>query len=414
MDSFWEELGLTDNPYDPRPLTISKEGRKLFVGRNKELSQLNSLVSGKKGGIVIIEGNVGVGKTSFVNIFQHDKWKKNKYLPSFEKIGLVENVDSVNFMLSVFSNMIHNLERADNTDAYKRHPIHKQAKSLIATTIEKGYGGQFSVLGTGGGISQQKSISQPVAIVLPSIVDMMNKWIQFVIDKMGYPAILVPIDNLDIIQESGIVEFLNRMRDTLIERSSVWWILIGKIGLFSLLERETHRVSEIITGKPIILQPLTLDEIHEMIKIRFENLKVITKVESLVPREIVDILYEVSKGEARYILKRITDIVYLFKSKYPSEKQIPLAIAKQMITEEAKQRIDEAKLTPRELQFLKMMAKKGTFQPRDYKHFGLNTLQALKHYVDRLSMHGFIAKEETTGKAVYYHTTGDVNLFLRK
>ena len=63
MDTFWKDLGLEDNPYDSRPLVISKNDRKLFVGRKNELAALNTLVSSPKGGIVIVEGEVGVGKT---------------------------------------------------------------------------------------------------------------------------------------------------------------------------------------------------------------------------------------------------------------------------------------------------------------------------------------------------------------
>lgn len=60
LDDFWRELGLEDNPYDSRPLTLSEKDRKLFVGRDKELSQLKTLVSGKRGGIVMVEGGIGV------------------------------------------------------------------------------------------------------------------------------------------------------------------------------------------------------------------------------------------------------------------------------------------------------------------------------------------------------------------
>ena len=126
MESFWDRLGLKGNPYDPKPLTLSEEDMKLFVGRNNELAQLNTLTSGGNGGIIIIEGDFGVGKTSFVNMFQYEKQKNEKILPSFESIELFENTDLVNFMLSVFSKMIFNLEKFDETNASKKHNIHSE------------------------------------------------------------------------------------------------------------------------------------------------------------------------------------------------------------------------------------------------------------------------------------------------
>lgn len=413
MDEFWQELGLEDNPYDPRPLTLSEKDRKLFVGREKELSQLKTLVSGKKGGIVIVEGGIGVGKTSFVNTLQHDKWKNDKFLPSFEKIELEENIESAQFMLSVFSNMIYNLEKAAGTNITKQHDILKEAKMLIANTLEASWGGQASIFGTGGGISRQKTTSQPLAVVLPTILNIMNSWISYVTSKMIYSVILIPINNLDILQDKAVIEFLNRMRDTLIDRPSVWWILIGKIGLFSTLEGEAHRVSEIITGRPIILKPLTLAQVHNAIKIRLDSLRISKKIDPVVPEEIVDILYDVSKGEIRYILKRITDIIYLFKPRFPSEKQVPRKVAEDLLIELAKQRLEDAQLTERDMEVLKMMTSEEKFRTKDYKDFRLKSAQALSYYLDKFTKSGFTTREESIGKAIFYRTTGDVNLLLK-
>lgn len=414
LDDFWRELGLEDNPYDSRPLTLSENDRKLFVGRDKELSQLKTLVSGKRGGIVMVEGGIGVGKTSFVNILQHDKWKNDKFLPSFEKIELEENIEPTQFMLSVFSNMVYNLEKASGPNITRQHEILKEAKMLIAKTLEAGWGGQASIFGTGGGISKQKTASQPLAVVLPTILNIMNGWISYVTSKTIYSAILVPINNLDILQDKDVIEFLNRMRDTLIDRPSVWWILIGKIGLFSTLEGEAHRVSEIITGRPIILKPLTLAQVHNAIKIRLDSLRISKRVDPIVPGEIVDILYDVSKGEIRYIFKRITDIIYLFKPRFPSEKQIPLNAAEDLLMELAKQRLEDAQLTEREMEVLKMMVSKEKFRNKDYKDFGLKTAQALNYYLDKLTKLGLTTREESLGKAIFYRTTGDVNLLFKK
>lgn len=419
MDSFWKDFGLEDNPYDSRPLVISKNDRKLFVGRKDELVALNTLVSSPKGGIVIVEGEVGVGKTSFVNIFQYEKWTKSKFLPSFEKVELEENINPTHFMLSVFSNMIHNLERVeeengDGASKLKKYEIHQKAKSLVARNIQTAWAGEVTIMGTGGGLSREKKTTEPLAVLLPSILSVMNEWTNFVTSKMGYSAIFVPVNNLDMISDDTIIEFLNRLRDTLIDRPAVWWILIGKPGLFSLLEAKAHRVSEIVTGGPIMLKSLTLEKIHELIDVRLDNLKISKKVRPIVPNEVVDILYEVSKGEARYILKRISDIIFRFKTKFPTEKEIPLQVAKEMLIEMAKQRIDDTKISKNEIEKLEKMASKGKFQTKDYGNFNLKTAQALQYFVNKFSKLGLVTREESAGKAVFYRTTGDVNMLFGK
>ncbi|MCY4491090.1 MAG: hypothetical protein OXC46_06470 [Thaumarchaeota archaeon] len=58
MANIWADLGLTDNPYDPRPLSIDADDRELFVGRTETLDEFNTLLS-TKGGMIIVEGKVG-------------------------------------------------------------------------------------------------------------------------------------------------------------------------------------------------------------------------------------------------------------------------------------------------------------------------------------------------------------------
>ena len=202
-----------------------------------------------------------------------------------------ENIDPTHFMLSVFSNMIHNLEKVEEENSaggskLKKYEIHQKAKSLVARNIQTAWAGEVTIMGTGGGLSKEKKTTEPLAVLLPSILSVMNEWISFVTNKMGYSAIFVPINNLDIVSDNAIIEFLNRLRDTLIDRPAVWWILIGKPGLFSLLEAKAHRVSEIVTGGPIILKPLTHDGIHELIDVRLDNLKISKKVKPIVPTKL--------------------------------------------------------------------------------------------------------------------------------
>jgi len=409
--SLWNDLGLEDNPYDPKPLHITEKDRKLFIGRKENFAEFGTRVSSENGGIIIVEGGIGVGKTSFVNAFQYDCWKKKNILPTFESVQLEKDHNTVQFMLSVFSSMIHSLEKVDETGRLNRSSVHNDAKALIAKTIQSGWGGNISVLGSGVGGSRSKVISDPVAVVLPTIINLMDKWINFV-KGQSFSSVIVPIDNLDILEGKDIIEFLNRMRDYLSGRPSIWWVLISKQGLFSLLEGQAHRVSEIIIGSPITIKPLSLKEVHEMIQTRIKNLTIKEKVIPPVPKEIVDILYDTSKGEARYILKRCSDIIYKHISQFPTEKIIPLGIAKKMLTDMAKQKLEDSNLLDLEITRLKIMAKKDKFQLKEYKQFKQKNAQALQWTVNKFIKLGLVIREDTSGKAVFYRTTGDMNLLF--
>jgi hypothetical protein len=408
MGNIWADLGLDDNPYDPRPLSIDAQDRKLFVGRTEALNEFNTLLSSTKGGIVIVEGGVGVGKTSFVNIGLYDKCKSDNYLPC-DKIELDGNMDIVQFVLSVFSNMFHSIEKYDKTGRLDKFPIHTEARTLLNQTIQSSWGGNIQILGTGGGGGRQRSVTAPVAVILSSIIPVMNKWMDFVINKLNYSAIIVPIDNLDIIDDVQIVDFLNKVRDTLMGFHGIWWILVGKPNLFSLLEGKANRVSEMVTGNPIKLNPLSKKEVHEMIKLRIKNLSK-NKITPPIPDKVIDILYDVSKGEARYILKRCGDLILKFRTKFPSEKAVPEKTAIEILAIMAREKIEAANLSNSDRKTLGNMAKKGRFQNKDYKHFGKPSAQNFNYLVKKLLSLGLLAREQSSGKDVYYHTTGDVNM----
>ena len=257
--------------------------------------------------------------------------------------------------------------------------------------------------------SRQIYATSPVAVVLASIVSVMNEWINFVKNKLNYRAIIVPLDNLDIVDDVDIVTFLNKTRDTMMGFDGVWWILVGKPNLFSLLEGKSNRISEMVTESPIKLGPLSKKEVHSMIKLRIKNLSV-DKIKAPVPKRVIDILYDVSKGEARYILNRCSDLVLKFHTKFPSEKIVPEEMAIKILSVMARERIDNANISHSDREILEKMTKKERFQNKEYKHFGKPSAQNFNYLIKKLLSLGLIIREESSGRDVYYHTAGDVNM----
>lgn len=417
MGNVWEDLGFTDNPYDYRALSISDEDRKMLIGRENELDALKTLVSAGSG-IVIVEGGVGVGKTSIVNAMQYDLLyhSKDKILPSFQKIELTNNnTEPKNFMLSTFSNMIFSLEKLTNQDLSKQGGIFKEGKLLVAQTVQSGLGGNLQVFGFGGGLTRATSSTQPATITMPSILNTMDKWIQQVSTKTEYGStITIPVDNMDILNDEEIISFLNTMRDTLIDRQRIVWILIGRKGLFTLLASHARRVSEVVTGQPIVLNPLPLTDLYKAIELRIELFGKDTKPKDrVIPDDIVKILYDTSDGEIRYIFKRITDIILRFRTKFPSMQTIPLDVAKGLIIEFSKARLAELHLSEREIELLKYIVTHGSIRTKDYSEAGLKTAQALNKHLSNLHGKNLLNKEYE-GKAVYYKPTADVRINFGK
>ncbi|MHB8567535.1 MAG: P-loop NTPase family protein [Nitrososphaerales archaeon] len=424
-EKVWEGSGFSKNPYDPRPLKISADDRELFVGRSSEQQQFKIQASGSEGGIVIVEGPIGVGKTSFVNAMLFDKWnpegkkahdrrKSYSYLPSFETLQLKENFELADFMLSALSNCIFSLERIHSLKISDTDPDLKAGKELVANTVRAGVGGfNVSILGSGVGFDRKEALIPASTVPLPTIMNTMDRWFDRVAERFGYEAILVPINNLDVLQEKSVIGFLNSARDTLLSRHRVWWILVGGPGLFFTLETNARRVSELITGQPVILRPMSLKEVQEAVDARVEKFKMTKNVKAPIPEEAVKLLYDSSDGEVRYIFKRLSDIVYEFRATFPSERQIPLDVAIRSLRILAKRKIDSKKLTNKELEILRHMASQKTFRIRDYPRFGLQRAQALQRLVSKFLTEDLLVRAEKSPKEVYYSTQGDVNILFR-
>ncbi len=418
MGNVWEDLGFIGNPYDHRSLSISDDDRKLLINREQELEILSTLANSGKG-VIIVEGGVGVGKTSLVNSMQYDllHQRKNKILPSYQKIELTnDNLEPKNFILSTFSNMIFSWEKLTNTDSAKRGGILKEGKQLVTQTVLSGLGGSFQAFGFGAGLSQSTTPTTPAAVTMPTILNTMDKWIAYISKNTAYDgSVIIPVNNMDVLDDEEIVTFLNSMRDTMIDRPGMMWVLIGRKGLFSLLESKARRVSEIITGQPVVLQPLTLQDVYSAIRTRIELLSKGKKnaKDGIVSDDIVKILYETSQGEIRYIFKRITDIILKFRGQFPSVSKIPLDLAKSTIIDFARSHISTLNLSEKETEVLKYIVKNGSIRTKDYQSMGLQTPQALSKYLTSFHKQNLLLKESGEGTAVYYRPSADVIFALQ-
>ncbi|MDG6996858.1 MAG: hypothetical protein JRN52_13135 [Nitrososphaerota archaeon] len=421
-EDIWSDLGFVRNPYDYKPLKVNEDDRSIFVGRSNEERQFKLEVSGRQGGIVMVEGRVGVGKTSFVNMMQYDKWKgtageskrSGKMMPCFETIELKENIETTDFMLSVLSNFMYSLERIHGTRRVEANQKLFAGKELIANTLKSGYGFSISILGSGFGASKQTMRNPPSVTVLSTVNHVMNECFEAASKQFGYEAFIIPVNNLDAISDESVTAFLNSARDTLLSIGQVWWILTARLGFFSYLETHARRVSEMVTGTPVRLEPLSLEEVHNAVEKRMVKFAIPhVKTVSIVPQEIVDYLHKVSNGEIRYAFKRLSDLVYQFRLGFPSERQIPARVGLEILRSIAQNRVNELNLTERERKILQRSAEIGTFRVRDFALFGVSSLQNFQRDITKFSKMGLLNREEKNKREVAYSSTGDVNLAFK-
>jgi hypothetical protein len=382
-----------------------------MIGRDQENRKFAALSSDDHG-VVIVEGNIGVGKTSFVNTAQYDL-SKDGFLPSHQTIEVKENMEPSNLVLSTLSNLVYSLEVSKGKDANTKDATLREGKQLVADTAKGGWGGQLSILGTGAGVQKQETMYQASTLIINTAVQKLDQWIARAKEKFSYRAGIVVVNNLDALLDQELVNFLNRTRDMALLRANILWVLIGKIGTFRTLESQARRVSEVITGQPIVLNPLSLEKVHEAIRIRVKRFAKEKDAKFPLEKEFVDLLYEVSHGEIRFIFKRLTDIVYEVASELPSVEMIPSDLAFKVLKTLAEQRLSQLPLTEADKEILQKMTQRP-FRIKDYKQFKLSSQQALWKRVKRLQKMELLQSERTDAKTVIYTTSADANIFFRK
>lgn len=179
--------------------------------------------------------------------------------------------------------------------------------------------------------------------------------------------------------------------------------------MFNTLETHARRVSEIVTGQPIVLKPLPLTKVHEAIQVRVETFTSSAKAELPVEKKFVDVLYGLSGGEIRFIFKRLTDIVYEVTKHRPSTQNIPTDLAMGILKELAERRLAALPLTPGDQNILRKMAG-SPFRIRDYAKFKLKSQQVLSKRVRRLLKMELLQSEKISSKNVVYRTVPDVDI----
>jgi len=412
----WETFGLTENPYNPYPLESDKTGEKLFVGRNKEAKEFAAHASIADRATIVVEGDIGVGKTSFVNIqlfkaSHRDSETLPYLLPPTYKIQLNEMLNPTDLYLTILSNILSSIEVRLGRDEIEKSDLLKGKDHMVRQSIYKttSFSGGATVIGTGGQVSYQKTemVSQPLRTIEQPLLKSLDETYQYLQEKHDYHGIAVVINNIDIFDEAQTIKTLNTIRDTLLTRKGYWVILIGKTGFSDLVMTKCRRVSEVLSGS-IVIKPLTLEEVYSAIDKRIDLFRTARFKSKPLNDVIIKLLYSVSGGEIRFLFHRATELIKQFKITYPSENKISTEAAIDMLSKLASKRIAELNLSPKEQAILKVMVQEGGLRPKDFHRVGLKSAPSLMPYLERLEKLTLVGKlrDKEDKRIVKYVPTG--------
>ena len=265
----WNDLGFEGNIYFRDPLPINNLGSQLLCGRDAELHQVISECFADNKCLKVIGGDVGVGKTSFVNACQFVCYEKgssdltndfdHKILPSYRKIE-ISNYDnlhsfSIKAILSLTTNINSHFINSgfsipesirEYVDYWTRIKLQASTAGLTIGANVLGCGGQ---VGRGSTSHTYQEMRDPL-----TAFENLRK---LILDETDLTGVFMLIDNADIVRESELVRILDEIRDSYFSMEHIYWILVGQKGLSELVSSTSRRLSGYLTGSEIIIDKLT-------------------------------------------------------------------------------------------------------------------------------------------------------------
>jgi len=280
--NIWERYGFRGNPFDTRALSASAGAFLLIaqaiVGRGMEASEsqrLTNFLRNPGGGRVIVEGDVGVGKTTFVNyhryLWEHEA--KDRLLTPVNEISVYGNWEGRDFLLNVLGSLINKLVLLHGEKAIHEHPLFREIFLFNRVFLQRSMEMQVSILGFGGGYGQATQVTVPPA---PSEAPLQEYLAALVgeVRKNGYNGVLLHLNNLELLSlrdPKRTQQLFEEIRDAL-QIADVYYVFVAPQGFFQQIITPLERVRSVFWGQPIILPPLTKSQVVEAVDKRCQIL----------------------------------------------------------------------------------------------------------------------------------------------
>jgi DNA-binding transcriptional ArsR family regulator len=419
--NLWERFGFRDNPYDTRALSLSPESAlsvaAAFVGRDKtsaEWQLLTNFLRNPGGGCVAVEGDVGVGKTTFVN-FHRYLWETEaemKLLTPASEISVQGDWTVREFLLSVIGALAGRFALKMGPTAAAKDELLTEVTALTGVLVRESLNlsGGVSILGSGatGGKSRSTTVHRG-EVSLAALKDYLDRLLQRV-RKLKYAGAILHLNNLELLARDDprrLTRFFDETRDCLQTRY-VYFIFVGYTGMFQEVIVPVERVRSIFFGHPIHLPSLSRKDVQHAIQLRYKLLAL--KPGKWIPPvddELIDHLYDAFDGRIRFIMDAVTTLV----TRLPEGVTATLSAtaARELLQQLASERV-RALLTDAEQQVLLAAVEQGRFTNSSLAQATGKSKQNVAKYLRRLIDLNFARLAEKRGRSVYYEISAELAL----
>lgn len=340
----WEALGFSDNPFQTRPIV---EGTlDLYTGNQQKLRLCQAALQSNNS-VLLIEGERGVGTTSFANYLRFLLRHAKTHFTPIAEIRFEPSWNSEKLMAAIIASIVSSLEISHLPQLAKNTKF-KEARAAVKRVTETYRSFGASAFGFGANYELTPDSSEPPVISTQALAVHLEN-LALITKELGFKyGLLLQIDNLDIESAASKIHFktiFNILRDYL-QIPYTNWLLVGSASLRKFLAQHVSRVEEIIS-LAIEIPNLSEKEYLKLIQNRINHYKTKTSVKLPMEEEVWRYLYQVTNGRVRYIFGLVSNIFYQFQPGILTDV-ITLELAKPLIKNYALERLTQFRLSKNE------------------------------------------------------------------
>lgn len=319
----YASIGLTENPFAPHALRPDELGKRLLVGRDDEVSLVATRLH-KNGKITCLDGHVGVGKTSLVNVAAYECFKayldgdtNQLLIPSVVSFQLKSNGNIDQFCTEVFQGVAqtlvhyHEYIRDYDTKGISLPQVSAWLNSPIVEHLNKSENSGFrfsagiaSVSGNGGESSSQQ-VNQSVGFLQSGFDVLIKTLLNEIFTVQGNGGVVCVIDNVELLENGEDArKMLEALRDKLFNVNGLRWVFCGANGVIHSLAASPRLtaflntpVIHVANVKSSAIIPLVRARLHE-----YSSSPEEVERELPVALEDLELLYRIVNSNLRDLL----------------------------------------------------------------------------------------------------------------
>jgi len=244
--------------------------------------------------VILVEGDLGIGTTSFGNIVRY----RGPFRTTRMEIAVYRGWNSQTLLENVMVAILHDLLEDPET---RKAGVVKSLRPLVEHVERSVHSAGISLVGFGGHVTRNVAVTQPGIIPMETLRQNLLALAEVFRPKNGGASFVLQLNNLDpslTFTKAELASFLNDIRDSL-QLPGYSWMLVGKDGLGRFVTDHVPRLRSILSHD-VILPPLSLSEVETVMTKRIAACRLPGRTgKNPIERDLFRDIYEAAGGSLR-------------------------------------------------------------------------------------------------------------------